>query len=464
LHPFTDLNNQSGFLGQFDEFTGHHQSVLWAQPAYQRLGPEHLAGFQGKLGLQVDPQLVALDGTSQVGLHLQTRQRGLRQFLGEKFIGIAATFLGTVHGDIGILHQRLGVGAIIRKEADADAGADVEFLFDSHRRILQGIEDLFCDVRDGGRIDDVLDDDQKFVATESANGVRFSHQSAQAPRHLAEDAIADLVAEGIVDVLEAIEVDEQDGQSGLVAVGTLQGLVQSVAKQQAVGQAGQRVVVGLVIELIVGLPQFGDVGEYADIVRELSIGVMDSADRQRFQESLAVLAPVPEFAPPAPATAESLPHFPVKGGILKSGLQDARVTSDHLILAVTGDLGERTVHGNDAAIRCGDGDAFGAAVEDRRSLLQARLHALSIGDVEHHANQTAIGIARFAIGGFVKDHITHAAVSVQDFGFVHLRTRRAGTIRRRQPGSDRPVRGGQGRRRWRRSPRCVSLPMTSRKA
>jgi predicted mannosyl-3-phosphoglycerate phosphatase (HAD superfamily) len=75
------------------------------------------------------------------------------------------------------------------------------------------------------------------------------------------------------------------------------------------------------------------------------------------------------------------------------------------------------------AIRRGDGDAFGAAVEDRRRLLQARLHALAIGDVEHDADQTAVGFAWFAIGGFVKDDVAHAAVSVPDFGFVHLRTR-----------------------------------------
>jgi 3-methyladenine DNA glycosylase/8-oxoguanine DNA glycosylase len=59
------------------------------------------------------------------------------------------------------------------------------------------------------------------------------------------------MAEGVVDVLEAVEIDEQDRQSGLVAVGTLQRLVQAVAEQQAVGQAGQRIVVRLVIELIV---------------------------------------------------------------------------------------------------------------------------------------------------------------------------------------------------------------------
>jgi hypothetical protein len=85
-------------------------------------------------------------------------------------------------------------------------------------------------------------------------------------RHLAEDAIAGLMAERVVDVLEAVEIDEQDGQPGLVAVRTLQCLVQPVAQQQAVGQAGQRVVVCLVVELSCASAQLGDVGEYPDIV------------------------------------------------------------------------------------------------------------------------------------------------------------------------------------------------------
>jgi hypothetical protein len=82
----------------------------------------------------------------------------------------------------------------------------------------------------------VLDDNQELVTAEAANRIGFPHQPAEPPGHLAENAIADLVAKGVVDVLEAVEIDEQHGQSCLVTVRTLHGLVQSVAEQQAVGQ------------------------------------------------------------------------------------------------------------------------------------------------------------------------------------------------------------------------------------
>ncbi|MEF8710022.1 MAG: hypothetical protein V5B38_14620 [Candidatus Accumulibacter propinquus] len=175
---------------------------------------------------------------------------------------------------------------------------------DRHRRVLQDIQNLLRDVRDGIRPDDPLYDNQEFVATQAANGIGFTHQPAEPPGHLAENAITDLMAKGVVDVLEAVEVDEQYGQSALVAVRTLQCLVQTVAKQQPVGQTGQRIVMCLVIQLIVGVAQFGDVGEHPDIMREMPILVLDGADRQGLQKGLAVLSPVPEFARQRPHSGQ----------------------------------------------------------------------------------------------------------------------------------------------------------------
>jgi hypothetical protein len=260
---------------------------------------------------------------SQVGFHLQTRQRRLGQLLGKELVGVAAAFLGTVHGHIGILHQRLGVTAILRINTDADAGADEKLLSDGDWCILQDIEDLFGNMRDGDRCANVLDDNQELITAQAANRIGFPHQFAQAPRHLAENAVTDLVAKGVVDVLEAIEIDKKDGQSCLITVRTLNGFVQSVAKQQAVGQTGQGVVVSLVIQLIVRVPQFGDVREDADVMRHVTPAVLDGADRQRLQKGLAILPPVPEFTLPPPAIAKSPPHLDIHTSILTPGLQDS---------------------------------------------------------------------------------------------------------------------------------------------
>jgi hypothetical protein len=77
--------------------------------------------------------------------------------------------------------------------------------------------------------------------------VNSSHP--QPPRDADQQAISDGVAELVVDLLEAVEVDEHDGAAGgRVTAGTLQQMLDAVHEQCAVGQSGERVVQGLVLE------------------------------------------------------------------------------------------------------------------------------------------------------------------------------------------------------------------------
>ena len=57
------------------------------------------------------------------------------------------------------------------------------------------------------------------------------------------------MAVGVVDGFEAVEVEEDDGQSLVVALGLRQRLLQAVGQQDAVGQGGQVVVVGDAFQL-----------------------------------------------------------------------------------------------------------------------------------------------------------------------------------------------------------------------
>jgi hypothetical protein len=72
------------------------------------------------------------------------------------------------------------------------------------------------------------------------------------------------VAERVVDGLEAVEVDEHHRGLLAVAVGERERLLQAVLQQAAVGQAGERVVVGQVLRARVGLLQLdGALGDRA---------------------------------------------------------------------------------------------------------------------------------------------------------------------------------------------------------
>ena len=53
-----------------------------------------------------------------------------------------------------------------------------------------------------------FDQNDKFVATLAGDGIAFAQQSAEAVGGFDQQQVADPVSEGIVDLLEAVEVDE----------------------------------------------------------------------------------------------------------------------------------------------------------------------------------------------------------------------------------------------------------------
>jgi hypothetical protein len=57
------------------------------------------------------------------------------------------------------------------------------------------------------------------------------------------------VAVGVVDFLQAVEVEEQDCEGTAVAIGTLGFAFEDVEETAVVGQAGERVADGQVLDL-----------------------------------------------------------------------------------------------------------------------------------------------------------------------------------------------------------------------
>ena len=104
------------------------------------------------------------------------------------------------------------------------------------------------------------------------------------------------MAERVVDDLEAIEVEEQDGQTGVVALRVRQRDGQTVLEQQAVRQVRQRVVIGEVFDLLLGVRALGDVAHYADHAVAL-----DRRQRNFLRERAVFAAQSRGLAAPAPA-------------------------------------------------------------------------------------------------------------------------------------------------------------------
>ena len=98
----------------------------------------------------------------------------------------------------------------------------------------------------------VLAEDHELIAAIAGDRVAVADLTAQACRDADEQLVADLVAVDVVDLLEAVEVDEQDTDRGALAAKSRERRGQAVHQQVTIGQAGQRVVHRPVLELATG--------------------------------------------------------------------------------------------------------------------------------------------------------------------------------------------------------------------
>ena len=104
---------------------------------------------------------------------------------------------------------------------------------------------------------------KKLVAADTRNRIFFARKGLQSCGNFPEEQVADRVTERIVDDLETIEIEEQDRDLFLVTPGCGERAAQAIIEQAAVGQAGERIVVGQVLDLAFGSFAVGYVDQSA---------------------------------------------------------------------------------------------------------------------------------------------------------------------------------------------------------
>jgi len=200
------------------------------------------------------------------------------------------------------------------------------------------------------RIAQLFQEHRELVPAQARYQVLGPHALPQAFGHFLQQPVAGGMSQGVVDPLEAIEVQEQHGHAVAMALGAFQGLLQAGAEQQPVGQAGQGVVMRQVAEAVAGLLQRRDVAQDRHVVGDPALIVAHGADVLPGRVDLAVLAPVPDLAAPLPGALERIPHPRVERRVVAAGLVQARVLADHFLRAVAGDFGIGPVDPHDVAL------------------------------------------------------------------------------------------------------------------
>ena len=180
---------------------------------HQRLDPRHVARVEREARLVVQGELAVGDRAPQVGVHHETRAVRTGELVAVDLpAGTAA--LGFVHRDVGAAQRASRCRAPV--DRDADAGPD---------RHLDAVQ---LDGRTDGPGSAARRARGHRLVVDAAEAGRRTRRRRAGPRRPPargrrrravrdddEQLVARVVAERVVDVLEAVQVEEDDGQSAL---------------------------------------------------------------------------------------------------------------------------------------------------------------------------------------------------------------------------------------------------------
>ena len=136
----------------------------------------------------------------------------------------------------------------------------------------------------------VGDQDDELIAAVAGDQIGRARRPLEPARDLAQELVARLMAVGVVDLLEVVEVDVQHGNLAPMPLGAGEREVEVLAEHEPVRQPGQVVVIGQVGHPPVGPLPGGDVTTDLGRRDHPAAGIDDRRHRQRHVHLGAVLA------------------------------------------------------------------------------------------------------------------------------------------------------------------------------
>jgi len=165
---------------------------------------------------------------------------------------VLALLLGAVHRGVGVAQDHravLGAGGL--GDADARVHHGLPALQDDGT--LQRRQDPLGHLRAGQGAATAREQDGELVAAQPRGEVVLAHAGGDPLGDLDEQLVTGAVPEAVVDRLEVVQVEHQDGRGRPAAVGD--GLVDAADQQRAVGQSGERVVRGVMAQPLLELAE-----------------------------------------------------------------------------------------------------------------------------------------------------------------------------------------------------------------
>ena len=176
--------------------------------------------------------------------------------------GPAAVGLGAGQRALRLAQQVVGGHVGAEGEPDARRQGDLALVHDE--RLVEHAEQPVGQRAQAVEVLDVLGDDEELVGTQPDGGVLDAGAPAQPVGDLAEQHVAGLVAQRLVDRLEPVDVQVHEPDLQPAAAGERDGVPQPVGEGAAVGQAGERVDEGPADQVVLGPAAVGDVHQRED--------------------------------------------------------------------------------------------------------------------------------------------------------------------------------------------------------
>jgi len=241
-HGERERADEARLLGQGEEAGGREQPAGRVLPAHERLDADDAARAQLDLRLVVQDELLAVERAREVPEQREARRRvGVAR--GVVVGGARAAALGLVHRDVRALHERVGIRRVRGEPGDPDARLDVQ----RDPVVREGLGDRRADeLRGAGRPVRGAAREQhgELVAAEAGDEAPVAHRARDARADLRQQPVARRVAQRVVELLEAVEVEQQEGEP---APGDR--LPDPLLEEPAVRQPGERVVQRVVLAL-----------------------------------------------------------------------------------------------------------------------------------------------------------------------------------------------------------------------
>ena len=252
-----DFDDESHLFGNGNELRRGNHSAFLVGPSQQRLASLNASGLQIEERLIVEFEFFGVQGVAQIKFKISARLGVGFHFCLEPAPRTPAVGFRLIQSHVGVAQKLVRIDAVFG-DRNADTGGDDDFvsvqIVGACKRV-QSARGESLRLIEG--FDRCLKND-KLVATEARNDVGIADGGLQPLGDGFQQHIAPCVPQGVVDLLELVEIDEVNG-THVVGPPCAQGALHVIAQDVAVGQTGQRIESRQMIDLGFGNLALGDI-------------------------------------------------------------------------------------------------------------------------------------------------------------------------------------------------------------